>query len=348
MPANIKQVAKAAGVGTTTVSVILNKPDEAGRFSQETIDHVRQVAETLGYQPNQRARSFRGGRTQVIGLAVEYYGQSRSPLAEPYVGALAGGIQAALWKKGYNLLLVAGHAEENSAEIGCNFIRQGRIDGLVLLSPPSPALLRKNADLKSRMILIRPEGPRGLACVYSDDAAGAALAVEAFVKHGRRDLLWIGPREWYDDSPLRRAGAFVSACAEWKIRGVSGAFSSADGFHSYHLPHLLSDAARDAAAKALNRKRPPTGILCYNPQCATGVYEAIHKAGLKIPEDIAVITFEEFASNFFLPHLTAVSLRWPEVGARAGKRLLDLLNNNAINIDKVDLIPPELFAGQSK
>ena len=249
MPANIKQVAKAAGVGTTTVSVILNKPREAGRFSQQTIDHVKQVATELGYQPNQRARSFRGGRTQVIGLAVDYYGQDKSPLAEPFVGALTGGIQAALWKKDYNLLLVAGHANENSAEIGCGFIRQGRIDGLILLRPPSPALLKKNKDLKKRMVLIRPHSRSGLACIYGDDAAGAELAVAEFARRGHRKLAWVGPREWFDESPNRRAEAFAAAGATRSLSTSMQNFTSANSPKSYLTPGVLSHAARTATTK---------------------------------------------------------------------------------------------------
>lgn len=347
MPANIKQVAKSAGVGTTTVSVILNKPDEAGRFSEDTIAHVRKVAKTLGYQPNQRARAFRGGRTQVIGLAIDYYGQERSPLAEPYVGSLTGGIQAALWKQGYNLLLVSGHADELSAEIGCDFMRQGRIDGLILLTPPPPLLLKKHADLKNRMMLIRPRSDEGIPCVYSDDDVGAELAVEAFASRRHRDLLWIGPREWYDDSSTRRAAAFAAACSARKLRPVSADFTRKDGCHSYHLPGVLSGAARDATAKALKRKRRPTGILCYNAQCATGVYEAVATARLKIPADLSIITFEEFASNFFVPHLSAVRLRWDEVGARAAATLLDRLGSGSTETSGIERIPPAFFAGES-
>lgn len=347
MPANIKQVAKAAGVGTTTVSVILNKPDEAGRFSDETIAHVRKVAKTLGYQPNQRARAFRGGRTQVIGLAIDYYGQQRSPLAEAYAGALAGGIQAALWKQDHNLLLVSGHAKELSAEIGCGFIRQGRIDGLILMTPPPAELLKKHADLKNRMLLIRPRSDEALACVYTNDAAGATLAVREFAHHGHKHLAWIGPRDWYDASATRRAEAFAAACTERNLRAVIAPFLRNDGFASYHLPRILSTAARNAAARALKRKRRPTGILCYNAQCATGVYEAAADAGLSIPADLSVISFEEFASNFFIPHLSAIRLCWETVGAAAATQLLSRLNAPGSPLPPLTLIPPEFFPGDS-
>jgi LacI family transcriptional regulator len=347
MPANIKDVAKAAGVGTTTVSVILNKPKEAGRFSDETIQHVRKVAEKLGYQPNQRARSFRGGRTQVLGLAVDYYGQGRSPLAEPYLGAIAGGIQSGLWEHDYNLLLVSGQGEQLSMEVGCNYMRQGRIDGLILLTPPPAGMLRKHADLKSRMVLIRPRSEGGLACVYTDDAAGAELAVKEFADRGHTDLAWIGPQEWYDDSSERRAGAFEQACTALKIKCVRGTFSRPDEFHSYHRPGVLSGEAFSATERVLKRKRRPTGILCYNAQCATGVYEAIAKAGLSIPDDISVMTFEGFASNFFVPHLSAVRLRWQEVGKRAGERLLEALGPENRKLSGVEWILPDFFEGES-
>lgn len=347
MPANIKDVAKAAGVGTTTVSVILNKPREAGRFSEATIEHVRGVAKKLGYQPNQRARSFRGGRTQVIGLAVDYYGQERSPLAEPYLGALAGGIQSGLWEQDYNLLLVSGHGEQLSMEIGCNYMRQGRIDGLILLSPPPANLLRKHADLKPRMVLIRPRSEDGLPCVYTDDAAGAELAVKEFADRGHSNLAWIGPREWYDSSAERRAAAFEKACAVRKIKNVSGRFNRKDGFHSYHLPGVLSDEARGATERVLKRKLRPTGILCYNAQCATGVYEAVSESGLRIPGDVSVITFEGFASNFFVPHLSAVRLRWQEVGKRAGERLLAALCTDCGTLPGVEWVTPDFFEGES-
>lgn len=324
-------VAAAAGVSRTTVSVVLN--DVQGIWiSEETRLRVREAAERLAYHPHHSARGLAGGKSHTLGLVLR---QSPEQVAgDALLPEVLRGVVSAARAGRYRVLVEAIEPAEGRY---IDLVRSGRTDGLLVSGPRVD-----DEDLRllagdGYPIVIQGSFPDVVApSVDVDNRAGARAAVEHLLALGHRriacitnaPLAYTAARERVDGYRDALAGAglpFESALV------VEGGFTAPSGHE---------------AMRALLGGASPTAAFVASDVVALGAIGAIREAGLRIPDDIAVVGFDDIPlAAFFDPPLTTVRLPAHELGAAAGRTLLDRIAGR--EVPTRTLLPTELIVRAS-
>ena len=343
--ATLKEVARAAKVGTTTASVILNTPEAAGRFSESTIARVRQVAQELDYHPNHRARAFRGGRSQTVGLVLES-DSDENLLSQEHWNTMIGGVHRALQRSAYQLTLLTTFEGTRGFLIGLQQLRERRIDGLILSEsiPLSQTHLLSQACGPIASINF-PLAPPHLPNVSPMDDRGTRDAVACFVAHHHRHLLWLGPSAWFDSSSHIRHHVFHEACSQMAVQAHDCLFPY-DTATGQRLRVSVVDLAQTALNRLLLSSPPPfTAILAYNEECAVGAYRALRTHARLVPSHVSVIAFDNQFGQHLDPPLSSIDLDGFAIGECAGNLILQLIQhfpNTPPGLSLRPSIPPRL------
>ncbi|MGW3490342.1 LacI family DNA-binding transcriptional regulator [Streptomyces sp. NPDC001054] len=306
-PLGIKDVARAAGVSTGTVSYVLNQPD---RVAAPTRRHVRAVIERLGYVRRDSARQLRAGHSRILALLVHDMGN-------PFYAALARGAERAARAAGLGVMVCnsAGSPAEESSYLA--LFAEQRVRG-VLLAPtgPGPAALRDFRRHSIPFVVVDrcAAGDEGCA-VGVDDVAGGALAVRHLLAGGHRDLAYVSGPAHLRQVRDRRTGA---------LRALAEAGLPPSALREVAGERLDVAGGRDAGARLLGLSRRPTAVFCANDLLALGLLQSLHTAGVRVPGEIALVGYDdiEFAAAATVP-LTSVHQPAHTLGTRATRLLLD-------------------------
>ena len=307
--ASIKDVAALAGVSMSTVSNVLNNP---GRVSAASAERVQRAIEQLGFVRNEAARTLRVGHSKLIGLAV-------INISNPFFTDVASGVEEAARAAGYSVLL-GNSASRADGEHGFLelFERQG-VDGVLIV--PSGDVLEKLDGLRRRgtpaVLIDRVDDRRAFSSVSTDDVVGGALAARHLVDIGRRKLWFIGGllsvRQMRD-----RLDGFRGVLADVpdaSLRVETGAFVDATSGLEY-----------GRAIAPLPAADRPDAIFAANDMLALGVIQGLTATGLRVPEDVAVIGYDDivFSAAAVIP-LTSVRQPSRRMGSTAAGLLIDEL-----------------------
>lgn len=311
-------VARAAGVSRTTVSIVLNKSDSAV-IGEDTRRRVEAAAADLGYRPNSVARMLKSGVTETVGLVVT---ESRSLTVDGFIPLLFNGVGSALRRKGYHLLL-----ETLSRTSGKNpytdLVESRRIDGLLLLSPRSDD--RALADLIESgfpIVLLGSIGHPMEVSVDTPSTEGLRAAVDHVVGLGHRRIGTVPfspPGFAAADIRVAELSRFL---ANHGIRldeeaVVAGDFSAESGFK--------------AALELIARRPDTTAIFAGNDTIALGVIGALAKLGLAVPQDVSVVGFDDLPfAGFVAPPLTTVRVDALHQGRCAAEALMQRLKGKPV------------------
>lgn len=317
--AKIRDVAERAGVSTATVSLALN--GNGSRISAATVATVRQAAKDLGYQPNAAARSLRTERTQTLAMI------SDQIITTPYANRMVLGAQEAAWEREHLLFVVNtnGDPEQEAAYIAA--LQARNVDGFICASMyhrrgPVPEALRGATVVGMDIELPEP----ALASFVPDEVGGARAATQTLIEAGHRRIAHITDPEWVPAQGLRLAGftTTMRAAECWDPSLVRIPERSAVDINQ-------SDWGEHATAELLALPSPPTAIFAYNDRTAIGVYRAARAAGLRIPEDLSVIGFDdqELVATELRPRLTTVALPHRELGRAAAGAVLAAIDPSA-------------------
>jgi len=330
--ATLNDVARAAGVHPSTVSRALD-PTRHHLLSAETRDRVAQVAESLGYQVNNIARSLRTGTTGLVGVVAP-------DVANPFIGQFLGGAESVLHGTGRMLLIAESHDDAETLASVLQQMVTRRLDALIVTAARrgDEASLAKAAAALPVVLAVRSLESGGLPTIIHDDRLGARLAAEHLVQLGHERLAQIRGSD--EVSSFReRAIGFADFLARGSARDVS-------------LPDLATEANVDqgrALATRLLELDPaqrPTAIFAHNDLLAVGALAAIADLGLRCPEDISVVGYNDSPMTGHLaPPLTTVRVPTAELGARAGRLVTALLAGTDPHID--DPLHPELVVRRS-
>ena len=302
----LRDVAALAGVHPATASRALN-PDTKGMTSADTAARVIRAAEKLGYRPNAVARSLRTARSSSIGVVVP-------DLTNPLFPPIVRGIEAALAPHGYALLIV--NTDNDLAHEGqlVTSLRARSIDGLILATARlSHPLLEKLADGDLPVVLVnrRREG-LPLPCVIPDDAAGIRLAMDHLTGLGHRRIAHLaGPQD--TSTGVARLRAFLAAAREHGLDDtlVRSCESWSEAAGARALAGLLGSGARF------------TAVIAGNDLLAVGCYDVFAERGLRCPEEISVVGFNDMPfMDKLRPALTTVRIPQHDLGAEAARLLL--------------------------
>lgn len=305
----IRDVAKAAGVSVTTVSHALN-PAGGSRVKTETRDHIRAVANDLGYAPNRLASGLRNQRSQILGLV------SDEITTTPFAGAMIRGAQDAAYERGYVLMVVNSGLDPELENREIRTLQQHQVDGIVYARMYHQAVtLPEELGTLPTVLLDAATEDRSISSVVPDEVAAAETAVESLVKAGHTR---IGMLSNADDIPATHG----------RLQGYRNAL----GRHGLQFnPELVTagvaDTAggREAALGLLQRPERPTALFCFSDRVAMGAYQAAAALGLRIPEDLSIVGTDnlELIAAALWPGLTTVALPHYEMGRWAVTRLLD-------------------------
>ncbi len=321
----LKDVAAALRVSPMTVSNAYNRPDQ---IAPATRARVLAGAARLGYPgPDPTARSLRRRRAGVVGLL--YAGPLSYAFSDPAAVLFLQGVSLATEAARLGLLLLSGSAPEDTA-----LVAEAAVDGLITfaLADDDPLL---DAALGRRLPLVLVDQPAlaGVASVGIDDAGGARAAAAHLMEQGRRRVgvmslgLGPGPDRRGGPADARRQVAATQPVARARLRGYATALEAAGipwaGVPVYECATLtLAEGAR-AAAWLLEQEPRPTALLAMSDQFALGALDAARALGLRVPEDVAVVGFDDIpAAARAEPGLTTVRQPHVEKGQRAGHLLI--------------------------
>ena len=333
----LKDVAELAGVSTKTVSRVVNNQ---GEISQETRQHVQLAIERLGYRPNVWARSLIHKRTNTLGVVawgIDYFGPSRTVV----------GIEQQAHQLDYSLFLnLVARPDDSGSEAVLDTLITHRVDGIIWAVPEvgnnRAWLDSTQMDQLPPIVFLSMEPRPGLSIVAVDNLSGAKQATQHLIDHGRRKIgIITGPLTW------------------WEARERYAGWEAA--MHAAHLetpPSLLvqgdwSAAAGEEGMNTLLAQEPGIdAVFASSDQIALGALGAAHRMGKKIPQDLAVVGFDNMPeSACFWPPLTTVYQQLINVGRIAVQTLHAMIEANrtvnAANEATVTIVKPELIVRAS-
>jgi LacI family transcriptional regulator len=315
-PLRLRDVAEAAGVSVTTVSVVLNDAANSG-IPDRTRAKVLRAARRLGYVPDVAAQSLRTKRSRTLGFIADRIASG------PYAGQMIAGAQAAAWQAGYVLLVVDTRELEELAELAARVLLGRRVEGVILGSEYHRAV--------AVPLSLRAHNPVLADCfsrsgdywaVVPDEAGGGYAATCRLLKREVAPVGFINLSKKIPATTGRLKG-YKSALREFGV--------------AYDPRLVLNNESGDAhegyelTTRLLNEHQGLRLLFCGNDRTAMGAYEAIKLRGLRIPEDVAVVGFDnqEIIANELMPGLTSVALPHYEMGQRAAERALQCAAHTA-------------------
>ena len=300
--ATIRDVAARAQVSVASVSRVLNRLENV---SEETRARVTDAVRELGYVPHAGARSLSLAKTNAIGVVLpDFHGEFFSEIVR--------GMDRQASRHGYMLLLSNVHAGSEQSANAMKAMR-GRVDGLVILAPHlSEDELDDAVPTGTPSIFINTRGDAGgHPGVRLDNAAGAQLVADHLVALGRKRIVHIAGAAGNIDA-IERAEAFKAAAEKRgaSVEIVQGDFAEESG-----------EAAIDALLKSGHQF---DGVFAANDMMASGALQALNRAGVRVPDEVAVVGFDDIPLARHIG-LTTVQVRIAELGERALDRLIDIL-----------------------
>jgi len=330
----MKRIAGELGVSITTVSKVLNNREDIGHATRARV--LAKVAE-LGYQPNAVARSLTLRRTHTLGIVIP-------DLMHSFFVEIVAGIEAAASSRGYGLLLCSSNEDPAKERQELDMLRQRQVDGVVLGSANASGntdLLQQFASFGIGLVMIDRDDHPDVDCdrVVTDDHEVGRLATAHLLSQGRKAVAHITgtqvvhARRRADGYRAALKAAAVKARPEWIVRG---GFKETDGYRG--MQKLLSIKPRVDA------------VFAANDPAAIGAMKAIWDAGLKVPDDVAVIGAGDitFGDLLRVP-LSTVSWSREDQGRAAAQLLLDRIDVDVKEPRRSQriVIPPRLVARRS-
>lgn len=322
----LEMVAERAGVSPSTVSRILNGTAVVSQDKRDTVD--RAIAD-LGFVPNPIARGLAGGRTLSIGVVTQ-------AIDSPFYGVALRGIEDELDRAGYNALFVSGHWNAAEEARCIDVLRSRRVDGIIVLTGRlSDQVLRGCAKSVPVVVTGRSLKASGLFSLNFDNAAGARMATDHLIMLGHRRIACITGDPAHPDAVERLQGyrdALQGAGITYEASLVAqGQFTEESG--RVAMEHLLDSRQRF------------TGVFACNDQMAFGAALALHRRGLRVPDDLSLVGFDDLAAAIYaIPPLSTVHQPGYELGRIAAQAMLQLLSGAR---PEVTVPAPRLVARES-
>lgn len=329
-----REVAARAGVSRTTVSFVLNGA-QSDKISPATRERVLEAARELGYVPDAAARTLVSGKTGTIGLVVsraEHIG------VDAFIPQALHGLSRVSARHGYRLLIETSEDDGHAYDYD-QLVRAKQIDGLVVLNP-DPRDQRLDALISTGYpISLIGSFPHPDAVAVSIDSVTAMdQATTHLIGLGHTQIGFIHYRAMRD---LTTGGRFRGYRAALERNGIeidqrlvrSGDYSAASGYEAMRA--LLGDGPR------------PTAVVTGNDTIAMGAIPAIVEAGLSVPEDIAIVGFDDIPlARFATPALTTVRVPAYEMAEACGQSIMDLIKGRPIEQRK-HVFPAEVVVRES-
>ncbi|HCN97252.1 MAG TPA: transcriptional regulator RbsR [Leclercia sp.] len=321
--ATMKDVARMAGVSTSTVSHVINND----RFVSEAIrEKVEAAVKSLNYAPSALARSLKLNQTRTIGMLI-------TASTNPFYSELVRGVERSCFERGYSLVLCNTEGDEQRMNFNLETLMQKRVDGLLLLCTethqPSPEIMQRYPSVPTVMMDWAPfDGTSDL--IQDNSLLGGDMATQHLIDKGHTRIACItGP---LDKTPARlRLEGFLVAMARAGLPvpdgyQITGDFEFSGGF--------------EAMQSLLAQKDRPQAVFIGNDAMAVGAYQALYQAGLRVPDDIAVVGYDDIElAQYMTPPLTTIHQPKDELGELAIDVLIHRIAQPGLQQQRLQLTP---------
>lgn len=328
-PPSIKDIARLAHVSHSTVSRALQN---SRLVNPETAEKIRRVARESGYRASAVARGLVMKRTRTIGLVV-------TTIADPFACEVVSGIEQAANDHGYSVFLADSNADPEREQKVVQELAERRVDGIVVTSSRVGALyLPLLSEMRVPIVLVNNQHPGEFVhSVMIANLEGSREAARHLIELGHRRIAYLGDQFGYQSDTERFEGyrealeaAGIPLQPELAVHG--------DG---------KPEEANSAMGKLLALAEPPTAVCCYNDMSALGAMQAIHQHGLRVPEDISLVGFDDlFIASYTQPPLTTVRQPMRKMGLLAMESLFQLMSGEGTEI-RIKVQPELIVRGST-
>lgn len=334
MNVTIKEVAKLSGVSPSTVSRVIS---DSPRISDETKKIVREAMEELGYHPNAIARSLVSKATNTIGIVMPQ--SAERAFLNPFFPQALSGVSAAAHEQGYCILLSTGKTEKEQLESIQSIVMGGRVDGVIIMySSVDNAAMDTLKKLRTPVVVIgKPLKSKGTLYVDNDNVQASFEVTEKLIKNGHKRVALI-------------SGSFKFVVSLDRLDGYMNAIKKYDipfrKEYIIELSEFLKEGAYERTRQLLALPERPTALVVTDDVMAFGAMDAIKESGLRIPEDIEIMSFNNVPSaELTNPSLTSVDIDAFALGYESSKLIIEKIRGEA-TIDKV-IVPTRIIYRES-
>ncbi len=309
---SIKDIARAANVSHPTVSRALS---HSPLVKGETAERIRQIAVSMGYRPSAIARSLATKKTHTIGVVV-------TTIADPFIADVVSGIEETANDHGYSVFLANSNANPDREVRVVHSFHERRVDGILVTASRVGALyVPLLSELKVPIVLINNQHPDApgefIYSVMIDNLKASTEVMKHLLGLGHRRIAYIGDQSGFQSDTERFAG-----------------YRQALALAGYlFLPELVvhgdgkPEGGRQAMEMLLALPTPPTAVFCYNDMSALGALRALYGHGIKVPDDISIVGFDDLAiASYTSPLLTTVGQPKQQMGRMAMETMLKLIS----------------------
>jgi len=314
----IQDIADRAQVSISTVSRVLN---QTAPVAQETREKVLGIIDELGYKPNLFASRLAGGQSRTIGVLTQLIGS-------PFYDVILRGIFRGIDGSGYSPLFADGGWDAQKDLVALNMFMQHQVDGLIVLNGHAPDDVLIDIAREVPMIMIGRDIPELKdQCLPFDDFEAGRLATRHLIEAGHHRIAHITGLLNHEDAIERRDG-YQAALAEAGIELspeliIEGDFTEPSGMMAVEM--------------LLMRGYIFSAIFAANDQMAYGARLALYRRGLRVPEDVSLVGFDDqVPSAYMIPPLTSVRRPPLEIGETAGKALVQIMQGKPFTLAKFE------------
>lgn len=305
-PPTLSEVAREAGVGTTTVSRVINGGE---RVSPKTLARVRRVIQAMGYMPNQAARVLKGDRTKTIGLIIP-------SIADPFFSSCAEAAQAVARANDSLLIVTASHNDPHIEIENLNILISHRADGLIIAPANSRSqVLRELLNRLSVPVVAidRPVSNSSIASVLTDNSNGAKSATQHLIDHGYKRIVCL-------------TGESTLFTIQERIRGYREAVEAAGLNHTLNTSIKDYKSAEYAIESMFAGTNPPDALFTLKNSTTIYAFEALQKHNIPVPQRVALLGFDDFElASMLRPSISVVQQPVEEIGRVTAELLFDQL-----------------------
>jgi LacI family transcriptional regulator len=316
-PATLKDIATAVGVDISTASKVVNGGGISVR--PETRRAILDEAARLNYRPHALARNLRTRRTGALGILLP-------DLTNPVYAATIRGAVRRAEALGYVMLVAEVTDDAASASVYSKLVAERRIDGFIIAVAAQRELIAAIDVHPVPHVFVNRRATIGRS-VTVDDEAAARLAAHTLIRAGHTRLGFIGDSDEMDTARRRRAGFFAAAREAGlpPVVDAVGPYSRSGGY--------------EACLTLLKAKRRPTGLFASNLLVGIGALAAARKNGVRVPEDLSIVTLDAEDANYTAPPLTAIAMPLDEMGTLAVEELHAMIEGREPKDVVVDVAP---------
>jgi LacI family transcriptional regulator len=332
----IRDVARLAGVSTMTVSRVINS---SGYTSLETRGRVKRAIAELGYVPNAVARHLRSKQTKAIALVL-------SDITNPFFTTIARGVEDVAGPRGFSVMFCNTDESEDKERRYLHLLVERQVDGVLLVpaGSPNPSIRLLRAHKVPLVVLDRRVPGRRVDNVRCDSEAGAYALARHLIGLGHRRIGVLTGRRAISTSLDRVAG--VRRALEEAGLGLDDALVRWGGFNFGDLN--LADGHQMTGEVLSATADPPTALFAANNFIAFGAIRALREMGIRVPDDISVVAFDDLPAEWVSdPFLTVAAQPAYDIGCRAAEMVIDSLTGDRARTGESLVLPFELIVRRS-